>query len=129
MGSQKEIAIRTATQEDSAGILRCLREAFEPYRKAYSPAAFLDTVLTSDTLVTRLHTMTIFVAAATEREIVGTIACRRVSESQGHLRGMAVLPTWHGKGIAQLLLETVLREISAWGCGDVRGLRSTLPSL
>ena len=66
MGSQKEIAVRTAIPEDSTGILRCLREAFEPYRKAYTPAAFLDTVLTSDTLITRLQTMTIFVAAATE---------------------------------------------------------------
>jgi hypothetical protein len=55
MGPQKEIAVRTP------------------------PAAFLDTVLTSDTLVARLHTMTIFVAAATEGEIVGTIACRRAT--------------------------------------------------
>jgi GNAT superfamily N-acetyltransferase len=126
MGPQKEIAVRTAIPEDSTGILRCLREAFEPYRKAYTPAAFLDTVLTSEALVTRLHTMTIFVAAATEGEIVGTIACRRVSESQAHLRGMAVLPAWHGKGIAQLLLETAQAEIRAWGCSRVT-LNTTQP--
>jgi GNAT superfamily N-acetyltransferase len=126
MGPQKEIAVRMATGEDSAGILNCLREAFEPYRKEYTPEAFLDTVLTSDTLATRLHTMTIFVAATTEGEIVGTIACRRVSESQGHLRGMAVLPAWHGKGVAQLLLETAQTEIHSWGCSRVT-LNTTRP--
>jgi GNAT superfamily N-acetyltransferase len=126
MGPQKEISVRTAIPEDSSGILRCLREAFEPYREAYTPAAYLDTVLTTDTLATRLHTMTIFVAAATDGEIVGTIACRRVSESQGHLRGMAVLPAWHGKGIAQLLLEAAQAEIRAWGCSRVT-LNTTLP--
>jgi GNAT superfamily N-acetyltransferase len=125
MEPQKEIAVRTAIPEDSTGILRCLREAFEPYRMAYTPTAFLDTVLTSDTFVTRLHTMTIFVAA-NKGEIVGTIACRRVNESQGHLRGMAVLPAWHGKGIAQLLLETAQAEIRAWGCSRVT-LNTTQP--
>ena len=54
MGPQTEIAVKTTISEDSTGILRCLREGFEPYD---IPAAFLETVLTSDTLVTRLHTM------------------------------------------------------------------------
>ena len=126
MKHEKEFAVRKAVPQDVPGVLRCLSEAFEPYRKDYTPAAFLDTVLTSDTLATRLRTMTIFVAGRLDGEIVGTIACRRASESQAHLRGMAVLPTWHGKGIAQMLLETAEAEIRAWGCSRIT-LNTTKP--
>lgn len=78
----------TLTQGTDEWDRRKKSQSGQPHRR--TRLAFLDTLLTSDTLLTRLHTMTIFVAAATEGEIIGTIACRRVSESQGHLREMAV---------------------------------------
>ena len=39
-------AIRRAAPSDSAGMLKCLHDAFEAYRSNYTAAAFVDTVLT-----------------------------------------------------------------------------------
>ena len=44
---------RNATYEDCCAILECLRPAFAPYRESYTPEAFLDTVLTPETLAIR----------------------------------------------------------------------------
>jgi ribosomal protein S18 acetylase RimI-like enzyme len=95
-----EISIRSATNDDAPEILACLRAAFAPYREFYTPAAYLDTVLTPETLQDRLASMQVFVAQNTSGQIVGTIACQVISYGEGHLRGMAVLPTRQGTGIA-----------------------------
>jgi GNAT superfamily N-acetyltransferase len=42
-----------------------------------------------------------------DRKIVGTISARSHEEQQGHLRGMAVLPKWHGTGTAATLLAAI----------------------
>src|SRR5205807_10201216 len=44
---------RNATYEDCSAILECLRPAFAPYRESYTPEAFLDTVLSPETLAIR----------------------------------------------------------------------------
>ena len=98
------IAIRTADSRDAAGILDCLAVAFEPYRTSYTPEAFADTVLTPDTLARRLKEMVVFIAVDASDRILGTIACSIVDSSEGHVRGMAVLPTWQGTGVARQLL-------------------------
>ena len=69
------IVIRPATADDSRGILECLASAFEPYRARYTPGAYLDTVLTSETIAQRLESMQVFVAITADDQIVGTIAC------------------------------------------------------
>ena len=56
------------------GILECLQDAFEAYRDSYTRDAFIDTVLTPETLRQRLVTMCVFVAVNQAREIVGTVA-------------------------------------------------------
>ncbi len=99
-GSPDEFAIRPASPEDTAAILQCLRIAFEPYRSQYTPQAYLDVVMTPDTLLKRLTSMTVLVALDTQGTVVGTIGGAVVSSSEGHLRGMAVLPGWHGRGTA-----------------------------
>jgi predicted N-acetyltransferase YhbS len=111
-------AIRLATEDDEHGILECLRLAFEPFRSFYSAEGFADTTLTSESFRKRLQHSTIFVAEI-DNCIVGTIACSRVSHDEGHLRGMAVLPTMHGRGIAQQLLDTAENTIRGWGCTRV----------
>jgi ribosomal protein S18 acetylase RimI-like enzyme len=114
--SAHEFAVRPARIEDVAAILQCLRAAFEPYRSQYTPQAWLDTVMTPDTIRHRLTSMTVLVAVSAEGNIVGTIGGAGVSSSEGHLRGMAVPPEGHGRGIAQRLLEAMEKHLIAKGC-------------
>jgi GNAT superfamily N-acetyltransferase len=58
--------------------------------------------------------------------IAGTLACGKVSEGEGHLRGMAVRAAWQGAGVAQALLERAESELRAQGCSRVT-LDTTLP--
>ena len=113
--SPDKFVIRPARTEDAAAILQCLRAAFEPYRSQYTPQAWLDTVMTPDTLLYRLTSMTVLVAVSAEGNIVGTIGGAAVSSSEGHLRGMAVAPEEHGRGIAQRLLEAMEKHLTAKG--------------
>jgi GNAT superfamily N-acetyltransferase len=111
--------VTRASADDSADILDCLGEAFEPYRERYTPEGFLDTVLTPETLAHRLSSMSIFVAKDANRNVIGTIGCHRVSEEEGHIRGMAVGTAWQGRGVAQKLLQAAESELRAFGCHRV----------
>lgn len=119
-------AIRKAEPSDSAGLLKCLREAFEVYRSNYTTAAFVDTVLTHETLQQRLRTMRLLAAVSDSREIIGTIGCCVVDASEGHIRGMAVLPSWQGSGVAAELLRSVESELRDQGCSYIT-LETTEP--
>lgn len=112
------IAIRKATASDSQGILDCLRLAFEPYRERYTPEGYADTVLGPATIHERLSSMTVLAAIGDEGQTIGTIACSAKS-TEGHLRGMAVLPSWQGSGVAQRLLDAALGELRARGCSRI----------
>ena len=107
--------IRSANAEDSAAILRCLAAAFGPYRARYTPSAWRDTVLDSETLAQRLSSMHVLVAVSPQEGIVGTLALS-VSGSEGHLRGMAVLPPWQGRGVSSALLLAAEAELKSQKC-------------
>src|SRR5512146_344035 len=112
-----QFRVRRAHAEDGGGILACLAAAFAPYRDEYTPGGFTDTVLTSDAAQTRLREMCLFVAEV-DAQIVGTIGCQASGE-EGHLRGMAVLPSWQGTGVAAALLHTAERELQHRQCRRV----------
>jgi ribosomal protein S18 acetylase RimI-like enzyme len=118
--SKRQIMIRTAAAADASAVLHCLHTAFAPYREQYSPLAFADTVLTPETLLERMKTMSILVAVLDEITIVGTVACHVLeadtTSKDGHIRGMAVLPSYHGNGVAELLLRTAESELRRAGC-------------
>ena len=114
-----QIYVRKAKSEDASGILACLREAFEEFRERYAPDGFLDTVLTPGTLQKRLEKMSAFVAVNSGGQVVGTIACNVVSSEEGHLRGMAVLPSMRGNGVAAQLLRRAEEELRLCGCTRV----------
>lgn len=113
---KQSFAIRNATYEDCAAILECLRSAFAPYRGSYTPEAFLDTVLTSETFRHRLSEMSVVVATSKSGEVIGTIAYKVLEGGEGHLRGMAVRPEWHGSGLSTSLLEKAEDELRKAGC-------------
>ena len=113
------ITIRKAVSTDAPGILDCLRIAFEPFRSSYTAEAFTDTVLTDEAIHQRLTSMCIFVAVNEAGDIVGTIGCSVIGGNEGHLRGMAVLPEWQGRGIAEKLLRTAEAELGAGKCSRI----------
>ena len=122
------VSIRKAKGEDSPGILACLREAFEEVRERYTREGFLETVLTPTTLGERLEAMSVFVAVNSQEQVVGTIASSVVSLEEGHLRGMAVLPSMRGTGIAAQLLRRAEAELAQFSCARVT-LDTTEPLL
>ena len=121
-----EGSIRRAEHADAAGILACLRAAFDEYRQSYTPPAFEDTVLSPAALRQRMDEMSLFVAVADDGEIVGTVGYGLVGRDEGHLRGMAVRPDRAGTGIAQRLLDTVEHELRQRRCSRLT-LDTTAP--
>jgi len=117
--SQPTFAIRQAASNDGEPIVACLASAFAPYRDKYTPAAFRDTVLDSESVQDRLREMRVFVAVADGR-VVGTIACA-LNGGEGHLRGMGVVPEWQGRGVASALLDAAERDVR-----ERHGIRVTL---
>jgi len=111
--------IRIASEADSSEIACCLREAFEPYRTAYTVDAYRDTVPSDEGVGERIRKMWIFVAEAAGGGIVGTVACSRTSVDEGHLRGMAVRPEHEGTGVARALLQRARERLRAEGCRRV----------
>ncbi len=117
--AEGSIVIRRASAADARGILECLAAAFEPYRASYTPDAYLDTVLTEETILQRLKSMQVLVAVTPDEEVVGTLACLPSEGGEGHLRGMAVLPEWQGRGLAGKLLDTAEAELLNRGCSRI----------
>jgi ribosomal protein S18 acetylase RimI-like enzyme len=113
------ITIRKAAVGDAPSILACLRAAFEPYRKSYTPEGFADTVLTQETIQQRLSSMCVLIAVTESGDAAGTIACSLIGPNEGHLRGMAVLPEWQGRGVAEGLLRAAETELAARNCKRV----------
>lgn len=111
-------SIRRATAHDSVGILECLSLAFVPFRESYSEKGFLDTILTPETITTRLREMVVLVAVW-EGRVIGTIGCKTVDDREGHLRGMAVLPDRQGSSVATALLAHAERELLNAGCSAI----------
>jgi len=124
MESPAEIEIRSADHADAVAILRCLTAAFTPYRSEYTTAAFADTVLSRETLQLRLQQMHVLVATVAGN-VVGTVS-GSCSGEEGHLRGMAVLPEWRGRGVAAKLLAAIEAVLSYDGCKRIT-LDTTLP--
>ncbi len=119
MNTDQSFSIRQATSGDAAGISDCLRSAFEPYRGDYTDAAFEDTVLAGDRVHQRLAAMVVFVACTPVGEIIGSIGCQVIGAREGHLRGMAVRPGWHGRGVAQQLLEAAESNLREAKCSRI----------
>jgi len=112
------VEVRRARSGDEPAILRCLREAFAPYREQYTPGAYADTVVNEAGLGERIKTMRVIVAVS-NGEIVGTVAGAESPRGEGHLRGMAVLPQYLGTGVSAQLLAAIEAWFKIRGCTRV----------
>ena len=117
--------IERATLNDADGILGCLRAAFAPYRRQYTPAAYEDTVMTGESVRHRLEVMTVLIARNDRGRIIGTVGAA-AHGTEGHIRGMAVVPSFQGGGVADQLLEAIESELKTAGCSRV-ALGTTAP--
>jgi [ribosomal protein S18]-alanine N-acetyltransferase len=114
-----EFTVRPALVSDAEEIQACLRRAFGNFLDSYTREAFRDTVPTVEDVRERFHSMSLFVAEDRERKVIGTVAWYLKSSQEGYLRGMAVLPEWQGKGVAQRLLQAAEADIRRHGCSRV----------
>lgn len=125
--AQTSISIRTALAPDRDVILACLRRAFAPYETDYTPAAYQDTVLTTEGVAQRMQQMQVLVAIfEPEAKIVGTLAFSLLNNGEGHLRGMAVLPEWQGREISKRLLSVAEERLRRLNCTRIT-LDTTAP--
>ncbi len=109
--------IRKAQPEDARGIHEVVLAAFEEFRDFYSPKGFADTVMSENVALERLKDMNLFVAVIQNNKIIGTVGWKRISEKEGHIRGMAVHPKFQGKNSpAADLLNEVENDALSQGC-------------
>ena len=115
-----------ASLRDREAVMRCLHEAFEPYRHFYPPEAYEDSTLSERNIEERFATMTVLVAEDIYGDVVGTIAWCKHKDGEGRIRGMAVLPSEQGSGAADALLKAAEDAMRRAGC-KVATLDTTEP--
>jgi ribosomal protein S18 acetylase RimI-like enzyme len=118
---------RRAKPSDAEQIVECLSAAFAPFKAAYAPGAFADTVPSGQAVLERIRDGIVLVAVQADGVVAGTLA-GMVTGSEGHLRGMAVRSAWQGSGLAQRLLSAMESELAARGCKRIT-LDTTAPLL
>ena len=60
--------------------------------------------------------MVVFVAVQGGGNVIGTIGCKVIDVSKGHLRGMAVRAEWQGSCVSAELLAHAEEELRNAGC-------------
>lgn len=114
---KKDFNVRRAEFHDAKGIYEVLLAAFEQFRHYYTPEAFNNTVMSEEVAKERIKKMMIYVAIDQEGKVIGTIGWQKVSDKEGHIRGMAVHPKRQGKDSpATALLQGVETDARSQGC-------------
>jgi len=104
---------------DAEAVLRCLHTAFAPYRQQYTTDGYQGTVLDAETIHHRLSAMSVLVTVTPDADVVGTLSTYLVHANTGHLRGMAVIPAFQGRGVARGLIAAAEQQLYAEGCRRV----------
>lgn len=114
---KNDYKIRQAEFQDAKSIYKVILAAFEEYRHYYTPEGFADTVMSEQVAMERMKEMTLYVAIEQNETVIGTIGWQKVSEKEGHIRGMAVQPKRQGKNsLARDLLQAVEEDAQLHGC-------------
>ena len=120
-----EIRIREAAAQDAAAIAAVLYESFIEFRALYTDGGSTATTPNVEQILVRMAEGPVWVATV-EATVLGTAAAV-VKGSRLYMRGMAVLPSARGLGVAARLLDQVEQRARREGCGSV--FLSTTPFL
>ena len=66
-----------------------------------------------------MESMRLLVAVDDAGAVIGTVSCQILASGDGHLRGMAVVPSFQGRGVAQQLLACAEDGLLQQGCSRV----------
>jgi N-acetylglutamate synthase-like GNAT family acetyltransferase len=108
MSVEAHLEVRLAEPGDEHTVERLIREAFEPFRDAYSPGGFADTTASANVIRERMMTAKIWLAFV-GGEPVGTVTALPEPD-RIYIRSMAVTPKAQGRGVGQKLLETLEQD-------------------
>lgn len=125
MDQPGNIAIRRADVQDAPAISILLAAAFAAYQPRYTAGGYAATVISSQSVISRIEEGPVWVAAL-GKSVMGTISVVPRGEAL-YIRGMAVLPSAHGQGIGKMLLATVEKFALSHGVSLL--LLSTTPFL
>jgi GNAT superfamily N-acetyltransferase len=125
MSTAGEIQIREAKPEDAETIATVLYESFIEFRALYTDGGFAATTPNAEQIRVRMREGPVWVAIC-DSIALGTVAAV-VKGTRMYMRGMAVLPSARGSGIAARMLEVVEERASRERCGSV--FLSTTPFL
>jgi ribosomal protein S18 acetylase RimI-like enzyme len=110
----RPFGIAQAEPDDADGIVSCLEAAFEPYRKQFTASAYGHIVLNADGVRHRIDAMTVLVARNRTGVVIGVTA-GTARGGDGHISGIAVVPSSQGHGVAIELLDRIEGELIAGG--------------
>ena len=114
---EQDYLIRRAKIEDAKEIYGVLLAAFEEFRHFYTHEGFNDTVMSEKAVIERMKEMKLYVAIDQRHKIIGTIGWQKVDNKEGHIRGMAVIPSRQGKKSPAIdLLQIVEEDARSEGC-------------
>jgi GNAT superfamily N-acetyltransferase len=125
MQDSLEIDIRLSHPKDASAIAKVLYESFVEYEALYTRQGFAATTPNADQIKTRLREGPVWIACRDDR-VLGTVAAVMKGDSL-YMRGMAVLPSARGLGVAVRLLVQVEQWAFEQAC--LRIFLSTTPFL
>jgi ribosomal protein S18 acetylase RimI-like enzyme len=121
----RSFGIAPAEPDDAAGIASCLAAAFEPFQKQFTALAYERTALSVDAVKQRIDTAAVLIARNTHGAVIG-VAAGRTLAGNGHILGIAVVPSSQGHGVATELLDRMEGELIAEGARVVT-INATAP--
>jgi GNAT superfamily N-acetyltransferase len=123
---QLSARIRRAVPADAADIADVLRQSFQEFEPLYTPQGFTATTPDRQQVGRRLQEGPAWIALCDERT-AGTASAVLKDEKGLYMRGVAVVPSMRGRGVAELLMNEVESFARQNGC--VRIFLTTTPFL
>ena len=122
----EKVRIRRAVAVDALEIADVLRQSFREFEALYTPKGFAATTPDYAQVQQRMQEGPAWIALCEDR-VAGTASAVLKGEKGLYVRGVAVVPSVRGRGIAESLMNEVERFARQNGCG--RMFLTTTPFL